>query len=63
MINIEITLLDGKIFSINLPEYSANEIADSINTQEKLMVAIGDLVINKHNIKTIIKTGEIQVTE
>lgn len=55
--NIEITLLDGTVYTTNLTDYNAQTLADLINVQDKLMVAIGDIVINKHNIKSIVKDG------
>lgn len=54
--NIKVTLLDGTVLTTNVVDYNAQELADLVNVPEKVMVAIGDLVVNRHNIRTIIKS-------
>lgn len=52
---IKVTLLDGTEFDTDIATYNAQQIAEEVNMPEKFMVAIGDLVVNSRNIKTILK--------
>lgn len=53
MISIDITLLDGTVYTTTVETFDADEMEAKINAQEKVMVAIGRVVLNRHNIKSI----------
>lgn len=55
MINIEIVLLDGTTYKTSVENYNSQEIENMINVQEKIVVAIGNVVVNRHNVKAIVE--------
>jgi hypothetical protein len=52
---VEITLLDGTVYTEEITNYNAEELSALINAQEKIVVAIGDIIVNRHNIKSIVE--------
>lgn len=59
--DIVIKTLDGEIYNTTVTEYDAQQIAELVNTPDKFMVAIGDVVVNGRNIKSVVKAGTQEV--
>lgn len=60
---IEVETHDGKKNIIEVEEYNALEVAENINnSQEEHVIAFGDYIFSKINIKTI-KPAIEEVTE
>lgn len=56
MTNIEIVLLDGTTYKTSVENYNSQEIEDMINVQDKIVVAIGGVVVNRHNVKAVVES-------
>ena len=53
MIKLEITTHSGGSDVVEVEEYNAQEVAESLNDHEKLAIAFGDNVYSRIDIKNI----------
>lgn len=54
MKKVQISLHDGMVITVDVPDYNAPELASSLNDPKLLMVNIGQVIINKNAVKLII---------
>lgn len=58
--NIEIHLYEGTIITAFYENYNSSELATLINdTSNNIMIAFGDTILAKHNIKMVKPVEEI----
>jgi hypothetical protein len=53
MVTINVWMHDNTKYTVDVESYDANALTLKLNDHSILMVAIGDLVINKNSIKMI----------
>lgn len=61
MINIRITLHDNTVYDVTLEEYLPEMMATELNDQKLLVVTIGDIILNRGAIKSIVRIEETVV--
>lgn len=50
---VQIFLHDGSVITADINDYNASVLADKLNDQKLLVIAIGNIIINKQIIKMI----------
>jgi len=54
--NVTIYLHNGSSFIANVPEYNASTFAGQLNDPKLLMLAVGNVVVNKNTVQLIAPT-------
>lgn len=54
MVKIKVYLQNNKMFETEVDTYNSDDIAQKINSSDSLLVAIGNLTVNKHHIEIIV---------
>lgn len=57
---IVIYLHSGQSFKVNVSEYNAEVLARELNNRENMVIAIGDLVINKNSINLVSPSDKLK---
>lgn len=55
--NITIYLHNGATFSAQVPDYNAGTLASQLNDPKLLMLAVGDVIVNKNSVQLIAPTS------
>lgn len=50
---VQIFLHDGSVITADINDYNASVLADKLNDQKLLVIAVGNIIINKQVIKMI----------
>lgn len=50
---VQIFLHDGSVITADINDYNASVLADKLNDQKLLVIAVGNIIINKQIIKMI----------
>lgn len=63
MVTLLVTTHDGVEYTVNADNYDPTALNDALNNNDLNTVAIGDLVISRINVKTIIPQTESGASE
>lgn len=63
MTQLQIKLQDGTTFNVEVKSYKAEELEERINDAERAMVSIGNAIIQKYTILSIMPLDMISAEE